>query len=74
MYSITCRIDILQIKGVMPVSCVRNMYVVERSLAVKMLEWNVYENHLEPDISFCKTLFEENVPVFLSNVHEYGFA
>ena len=62
----------LQVQGVMPVACVRNLYVVERSVAVKMVEWNAYDNHLEPDISFCKTLFENRVPVFISNVHNYG--
>lgn len=61
------------VQGVMPVACVRNLYVVERSVAVKMVEWNAYDNHLEPDISFCKTLFENRVPVFISNVHNYGW-
>ena len=61
-----------QVTGLYPVACTRNMYIVQRQLALDMIKWNVFDNHVEPDISFCKTLFEERVPMFLSNVHKYG--
>ena len=55
-----------------PVACIRNMYIVQRELALDMMRWNVFDNHIESDVSFCKTLFEKRVPMFLANVEKYG--
>ena len=50
------------------------MYLVTRSVALSMREWEVYDSaHFDPEISFCKTLHEHSVPMFLTNENPWGW-
>ena len=48
------------------------MYVIERSVALQLLKLQAYDNHIDADISFCKTAFENGIPLHLSNLEDYG--
>ena len=59
--------------GQWTVPCVRNVYLMRRDLALYMQPLELYDNDLDPDVSFCKTMVESRRFMWLTNEVEFGY-